>query len=503
MSRKTIIFVFLSLLVLFTACKNREKSDILFHGKFSRIATISYSENGENYEVFVVPGQCVVFFSDTVSQPTAKEIIKAGGGKIIEQIPVFDYYLVKVREGEECGFVTYLSKKKEVEYAYFNTPFHLLSEVFILDDFKDVEQSMLTTHGNGVRKIFSKYSISDEVHSVNMLFLNDSDSSWRGRTTVSNAILSKLLEVAKNSTNEDLMLINMSFGTPLPGKNSFGDKYDDVDTNNQKLYLRWYAKELKQLAVCFDKMRAKGVSNFIVTKSSGNEGMHQMQAVFDLLDEKTINTLKNNMVLVCAHDDKDEQLYSNLPSNKHPFFTTVDISQELWCGTSFASPKLMGFVDKVHSNYEKLNAQQLLQAIRNATPEDSREPLTYEALEREAKKMQENYSNKKRYSFKLELTSDYNGEWNLSDGDMNEIVKYEVHNTYDYDYLTGIVKGLYLENKTNHNLDIYLNTIESEHDIRPMHYTLAAGEKDGFYAYHVGTMEILSVKVLEVQLSTW
>lgn len=503
MNRRLFIYITMLVAALFAACGNRENKDVLFEGKYPRITTLSYSENDESYEIQAVAGQCVVFFADTVTQPVAKELIKTNGGKIIEQIPAFNYYLIKVREGEENSFVASMNKNSGVEFAYFNTIVQLLSEVYILDDFKDVSESMLTTHGNGVRKIFSKYSVSDDIHSVNMVFLNNSDSSLMKRKTVSNTVLSNLLKVAKNVSNEDLTLINMSFGIPLPGNNNKGDKYNDIDTNNQKLYIQQYAKELKQLAICFDKMRAKGISNFIVTKSSGNEGMHQMQSVFDLLDEKTVNSLKNNLVLVCAHDTKSENEYSNFPSNKHPLLTTVDVSQEPWCGTSFASPKLMGFVDKVHDKYEGLNAQQLLLAIRNATPEEPRMPLTYEMLEREARKIAERNDDNKKYSFKLKMTSDYSGEWDLSEGKMDEIVRYEVHNTYDYEYLSGAVMGLYLENKTRHNLNIYLGAYDSEHDIRPMHYTLASGEKEGFYAYQTGTMEILSVKVLEVKMSTW
>lgn len=503
MNRILVIPIIL-ILSLLSSCGYSEKQDVTFDGKYPRITTITYSEDGEDFEIQAIAGHCIVFFTDTVSQPVAKRIIKDGGGKIIEQIPAFNYYLVKVREGEESRFVSSINKEGSVEYAYFNTLVQLFSDVYIFDDFKNVNESMLTTHGNGVRKTFSKYSISDDIHSVNMVFLNDSDSSWRGHTTVSNIVLSNLLNVAKNVTNEDLTLINMSFGIPLPGNSNHIKKYNDLDSNDQKLYIRQYAYELKQLAVCFDKMRDKGLSNFIVTKSSGNNGMHKMQAVLDLLDDKTINLLKNNMVLVCAHDTKSKELYSNFPSEKHPLLTTVDVSQEPWSGTSFASPQLMGFIDKIHNKYENLNAQKILQAIRNATPENPTKPLTYEMLELEVKNIAEQYGdNNKRFSFRLELTSNYSGEWDLSDGNRDEIVRYEVHNTYEHDYLSGAVKGLYLENKTGKNLNIYLNTIDSERYIRPMHYTLAADEKEGFYAYRVGTMEILSVKKMEVQLSTW
>lgn len=503
MSRSFFTSVFLLAAILFASCGDYGKRDIRYDGKYPRIATISYSEDGENYKIPAVAGHCVVFFSDSVSHSKAKEIIKAGGGRIIEQMPAFNYYLVKVQKGEEGGFVTYMNELSNVEYAYFNTPDQLLSEVYIMDDFEDVVPSMLTTHGNGVRKTFSKYSNSDDIHSRYMVFLNDNDTMWWKHTTASNIILSELLDVAKTVTNEDLTLVNMSFGPSLPGKKNDYDKYNDIDTTNQKLYRRLYANKLKELAVSFDKMRAKGISNFIVTRSSGNQAMHDMQDILEMLDEKTINSLKDNLVLVCAHDKKRQDLYSNFPNVKHPLMTTVDVTDEPWNGTSFSAPKLMAYLDKVHGRYENLSAGQLLQAVRNATPDNPQEPMAYEMLDREAKRLSERVGNSKKYTFRLNMTKDGNGEWDLSDGRRDEFVRYEVHNTYGEDYLNGVVKAVYLENNTGKNLNIYLNVISSDREIRPMHYTLPVGGREGFFAYQMGTMEILSVNILEVQLSTW
>lgn len=503
MIRKSLTLLSLLLITLLSSCGSKETKDITFDGKYPSVTTITYSEGNETYEIPAFAGQCVVLFADTVSQPVAKEIIKVGKGNIIEQIPAFNYYLVKVRKGEEYKFVSFLKSRDDVEYVFFNTLVQFASEVYIFDDFQNIKEAMLTTHGNGVRKTFSKYAVSSKVHSEDMVFLTNSDSARRNQITASNVIMSNLLKAAKNTANDDLMLINMSFGVKLPGMKTVYDKYDDIDTNNQKLYVKLYAQQLKQLAVCFDKMKAKGISNFIVTKSSGNYSMHGLQDVFALLDNKTINTLKNNLILVCAYDTKSKKIYSNFSSQKHPLLTTVDVSQEPWTGTSFASPKLMGFIDKVHDKYDNLNAQQLLLAIRNATPEDPRTPLTYEMFEREAKKLSQSDVDNKRFAFRLDLTSDYSGEWNLSDDNVRKIVRYEVHDTYAYDYLSGAEKALYLENNTGNNLNIYLNAIDSDYDIRPMYYTLAPGEKEGFYAYRTGTMKILSVRILEIQLSTW
>lgn len=499
MKHKLFTLLVLLPVLFFEACGYGENEDVLFDGEYPNVTNISYSENGEHYEIQAIAGHCIVFFSDTVSQPMANEIIKAAGGKIIEQIPVFNYFLVKVGEGDECGFVTAMKQNNCVEFAYFNTIVQFMSEAFIMDDFVDIEETMLTTHGNGVRKIFSKYSASDNIHSVHIAFLNENDTLWKKETTASNIYISNLFGIAKGASNDDITLINMSFGPKLPGKTKKTDKYNDVDSVYQASYRSQMVSELKLLAKCFDKMRTKGISDFIVFKSSGNDSFYNMETVIDRLNEKTINSLKKNLVIVCAYDTKSKVLYSNYPKQKHPLLTTVDASQEPWCGTSFATPKLMGFVDKIHSKYENLNARELLQAIRNATPDDPREPMTYEQLEREARKIAEGNEERKRYTFRLDMTSNYSGKWKISD----EIVKYEVHNTFAQDYLNGDVKGIYIENSTGHNLNLKLSAIDADSHISPMHYTLAADEEQGFFAYETLTMDRISVRTLEVQLSIW
>ena len=89
MSRKLYLFIGLLAVLLFAACGKNEMKDISYNGKY-RITTISYSENGEDYEVQAVAGQSIVLFADTVPYTRAKEIIKAGGGKILSTENAFE-----------------------------------------------------------------------------------------------------------------------------------------------------------------------------------------------------------------------------------------------------------------------------------------------------------------------------------------------------------------------------------------------------------------------------
>jgi tetratricopeptide (TPR) repeat protein len=75
-------------------------------------------------------------------------------------------------------------------------------------------------------------------------------------------------------------------------------------------------------------------------------------------------------------------------------YQSIDITKEPLSGTSFAAPKMLAWIDKIHNNVcSDLTAQEILQAVRNATPNNPRTPMSYKKLESEAKKLcrQENF----------------------------------------------------------------------------------------------------------------
>ena len=101
---------------------------------------------------------------------------------------------------------------------------------------------------------------------------------------------------------------------------------------------------------------------------------------------ENISILERHFLFVNAYDEKD-LFYSNQINNKHSIAAIVDISEEAFSGTSFAAPKLLGWVDRIANQYHCLNAQDILQIIRMASEPNPREPLVYAKLEREAKRM--------------------------------------------------------------------------------------------------------------------
>jgi len=504
------VFAYLLAILLFFSCGNKQTKNIIFDGEYPPLKIVTYTENDKDYEIEAVTGQCLLFFSNAVSQPQAQAIIEQNGGKIIEQMPVFNYYLVQVAEGKENDFIAQIRQREDVEYAFLNTANQFSAEIYILDNFKDMVESMLTTHGNGVKRTFSKYGHSSSIHSINRAIMNDIQAEtktgeyWKAFKTMitANSICTDLLNIVETADNNEVTLINMSFGVGLRKKNK-RDLFRDVTESSRESYQIEYKESLKELAVCFDKMRRKGVSNFVVTKASGNDGMYNLQNVISELDNNTLQSLQKNMVLVNAFDTKTDILYSNNTNAKHTLTTTIDVTPEPWFGTSFAAPKLLGFIDKIMAKYTALNAQDMLQAVRNATPENPRQPMTYESLEREAKKIADYKKQCKQFTFVLDMTSEYSGVWDLSEEKKQDIVKYNVHNTYSYDYLSGKTMAIDIDNRTNYDLEIVLNVLDADEDIRPMRYILEQGQNESFYAYRTGTMDILSVRKLEVKIMTW
>ena len=508
------IFLLFSIILL-TNCKNKnENRDIYFDGEYPPFENITITENGKDYAIPAISGQCIVFFKDEVSQPQAKAIIEKNGGKIIEQMPDFNYYLTLVKEGKENTFLSRMREEKHVEYVFLNSINKGNSEVYVLDNFKDVEPKLLTTHGNAVVATFSKYSGAlSHVHGVNREIMNDVQAEtklgqyWEAIKVIAtaNSLCTDLMNSVSNTKNGDITMINMSFGVGLSDKEE-RFLFEDASKEEQDNYIMNYAKSLENLSVCFEKMRKKGYSNFIVSKSSGNEGMYQMELILNELDENTLQSLRNHLILVNAYDAKENTLYSNNVKKKNTLSTTIDVTPELWSGTSFAAPKLLGFVDRVISKYKSLKAQDIITAIRNATPSDTKLPMTYEMLEKEAAKLAETRKQCKQYTFTLNMTSDYKGEWDLSDGKGQEIVKYHVHDTYSYEYLSGNKMAIDIDNTTNYDLEILLEVLDPDKEVRSLRYMLEKGQKESFYAQRLdlfGDSDHISVRETQVTIITW
>lgn len=490
--------VFLLFVLLLTNCHHKEKDrDIFFCGEYPPVKAIYITDEGINYELFAVQGQCVVFFQDNISCANAKLIVERNGGTIIEQLPKYGYYLISVENGKESAFIRQMKAEKKAEYVFLNLAYATCSETYLFDGFSKLDSALLTSHGNAVKMTFSKYSSS--LGQLNDVEIENSvlDSHY---ISLSSLIYRELLHTIKQPLNGNA-LVNISLG--IPKENGDCRLYDDLQDNEQRNYRKFFEEQLKGYSICFKKMRNQGFSDFIVTLASGNEGMYDLKNIIDNLSEEEQFSLEKNMVLTSALDTKTRVLYSNSVSSKHPLVTTIDVTPEYWSGTSFAAPKLLGFVDKINEEFDKLNAQDILNAIRNATPSDPKQAMTFEMLHREAASLNEVRKRCKQHSFTLDLTTDHNGEWDLSGGNHQDIVKYNVHNTYSREYLSGETVAIEIENRTRYDLGIALCPPQSEKEIPPYIWVIEYGKKGFFTAGHsniYGTYKQRSVKETHITI---
>jgi hypothetical protein len=203
-------------------------------------------------------------------------------------------------------------------------------------------------HGEEVRKTFEKYATT----SVNSQRINEMDVCVNSDINIYNSVwevfapssslCSRIMGIMENADNSEPTFINMSMGVPFkkPGEPR-EILYKNVSRSRQKDYEYAYKKDLERLANCFDKVDKTGKTNYIFTKSSGNEGMYDLDKVLNKLDPKTTEILQKHLLLVNAVDTKTDMKYSNSMLSKKWLTTTVDISEDPHTGTSFAAPKLL------------------------------------------------------------------------------------------------------------------------------------------------------------------
>lgn len=496
--------------MLLTNCRSKNKDkDFFYEGEYPPIESITITEDGESYNIQAISGQCIVFFKDDVSWAKANLVIERNGGKIIEQMPDFNYYLVSVKPGKENDFIERMRNEEPAEYVFLNTLCIENSEVYIIDDFTNIDKDLLMSHGNAVRKVFWKYSSIINVHNVDIkcTFIE----SLVGSLTASNNRTKLLFKSVSQIPNNQIGLVNISLGVNSYFGTKNGKKllYDDLPDYKKKSYRKEYEELLESYAICLDKLRKRGHTNFLITNASGNEGMLEMEMIFDALNDGKKLSLEKNIVFVNAYDTRISVLYSNNTKAKHPLSTTIDLSSEPlpFAGTSFAAPKLLGFVDRISAKYKSLNAQDFLVAIRNASPLDPKQPMTYEMLEREAAKLAEAKKQCKQYTFTLNMTADYRGEWDLSEGERTDIVKYHVHDTYSYEYLSGEKMAIEIDNQTNYDLEMLLSVSDADEEIRPLRYILEKEQKGLFYVrqsdFFGDSEHPISVRELQVTITTW
>jgi len=413
--------ILVTLGILFGVQRNEHARDILFTGEYPPVKTITYTENGESYDIEAVSGHVLMFFTDGTSHSKSKKLIEQYGGKIIEQMPKYDYYLVEVSAGAENSFITQMRQEQSVEYVFLNTVSYP-NAVYIIDHFNGED-----SHGKKVRDVYEKNRASGSKNNIYEMSgsatlgesVEYSISNFMeigGDYAIANATCKRLLQIMDNADETELVLINRSLGFSLFPKRTL---YSDVSTSKQKSYRKSYELGLEKFASCFMKIEKNGKTNFLLLNASGNEGVYNLDVLVlnELLNTKKADILQRHLILVNAVDDWNKKSkgirYSNNTLKKNDLTTTIDISDPtIESGTSFAAPKLLGWIDKITNEYDCLNAQDVLQIIRKVTPVNSKQALNYNDLEKEAKNIA---INKGCEQEKENEYIDFTGHWATSD----------------------------------------------------------------------------------------
>lgn len=349
-----------------------------------RIVQVSLTENGESYSVPAVEGQAIVMFRGATSEERELAILAENNLEVITHISRAHYYLVSVPAGKESEVIAQLQTYDEVDMSSPNA----LEEVNAVHPY--VMDNFVGEHGNKVVSMMQGCNMDLDVQTYDV-------SSENSRRYMSqDKIIASFTEILSDLSYRESAVINMSFGPSLGSLLPFSSRalWDDfwVTNSYRKTYRRQYVYRLKQLVKLSAYYDNK---DFVVTKSSGNEGMKQLEQIVDELRQELSpaenGILERHYILVSAKDDNKTDDYPNDVSEGHydKMVTKVDISdmtaQDLhWQGTSFSSPRLAGCIVEAATT-SKIKVIQTLAYVRSATRRADDHVISCESLQDELK----------------------------------------------------------------------------------------------------------------------
>lgn len=428
-----------------------------FEGVYPPVVEIEITaDNGKSYTIEAIEGHVCVWFRDGTSFQTIETSIKQLGGKIVAQIPRNGYFLVEVPKNEVRSFLLRIKATQNVRNAYPNMVYcPNIAYDYVLDNYYPDDRYMAydtIPHGEIVEFALTEYGNKSPLKSFNIgtnngrNLCNDSSLiSSDGSVCVNSEVFA--LDSISQLPNDGPIVINMSYGTPLPKRKDQKDNekyyWKDATDNEKSTYKYWYAQMLKGKINHLNPLLDKNL-DFIVVVSAGNEGVKEYdEAILSYLrsseglepyereivdkhfifvtagEERRVEWFKNEhekykqkyeQILQSGRSDIDttkyrkyvEYLYnesiaygrySNEVSAGHydPWATKVDISDfehKGWKrrGTSFSAPRASRILSSI-INETNLSGADVLKLAREVTRRDGE--LTHDALLKAAKKYAE------------------------------------------------------------------------------------------------------------------
>lgn len=384
--------------------------DIIYCTSESPEREVTINENGEEYSVSTVGGQMLIFFKEHISHTDALTIIENNHAKVIAQIPYLKYYLVETTEGQEGDFFSHMRSVYDVDFVYPNVIEYICSvSSIVLDNYYSDHGKMVAAMMQGCEplKNITHYDIG----------MPESE-----RTVNPHKAIEDVEKSLRNMRNEDGAVFNMSFGPSLiklwaviPWQHRVLWNDDHVTEGNKRSYKRKYINHLKTWVELAERYNDK---DFVFVKSIGNEGMKEFEIILDDLKRELSAherfVFEKHFLIVSANDDNKEGDYPNDVSSYHKMVTKVDISdmtaQDLhWQGTSFASPRVAGYISSAADEY-KMKVVDVLQYVREATQKAPNNIITYELLISEINKAPQEAENSVIINDNEDIAADLIGE---------------------------------------------------------------------------------------------
>ena len=378
-----------------------------FKGEYPDAVVVNMvNDDGTPYTIEAIEGQVCVWFEEGTPYKTAKKSIKASGGRIVAQIPEDGYYLVEVPADKVQVFLKRITKENFVDWAYPNMISYSCAVYnYVLDNFyPSIGETDTTPHGDMVQFAWQEYDKKAVLKSYNIgakdgKFMDEGVHKWLCFVDANNEICA-MKDIASSSTSEPI-IINMSYGVPLPERKSDNKYYWREATFGEKtMYRITYYHNLKKI---YENAKALEGKDYILVIAAGNEGVKVFDSAIisylrDRLSPKEKEFMDEHVLLVTAGETEERHKdYSNeMEEGRYdPWVTKVGVSDFKYNGkkqrgTSFAAPRAAGILSSV-ANEMNLTGAEVLKLAKEVTKRDGE--LTKKTLMQAAKEKQFNTDN--------------------------------------------------------------------------------------------------------------